>query len=1180
MSNDVNSSASAAQSAGLSTAKQALLSKWLRSGGANGSQAADKTISRRQGDGPIPLSLEQQRLWFFNQLEPDSPLYNMPIASRLRGALNPHALQRAMDTVVARHEALRTHFVGPDPAQTIDAPSYVSMPSIDLRDLPAERREGEARRLLEAEAKRPFDLSRDLMVRAVLVRMDEQEWIFLVLMHHIASDDWSWRVFCGEVAVAYAAIVSNRVVELPEPALQYADFSVWQKDWLRGDVLEKQLAYWRKQLDGAPPVLELPTDHPRPAAQTFRGACEWSKFPPALSEKLNTLSQSGGFTPYMILLAAFQTLLHRYTGQEDIVVGSPVAGRSRACLEKVIGLFVNMLVLRTKLEGNPAFFELLHRTQTTVLEALAQQDLPFEKLVEELQPERSASYSPLIQVMFALQDELSDNLKLSGLGVSQFPLDPGTAKFDLTFTIVKSGSVFNCCAEYNTDLFEPATVKRMLGHYQQLLESVAANPDQCLSDIPLLTDEERQTMLVDWNQTAMDFPRGQCVHELFAAQAAAMPQAVAVVFDGQSLTYEELNWRANQLAHHLKFLGAGPDSLVAVSMDRSLEMVIALLGTLKAGAAYVPLDPSFPADRLRFMLEDSKAALLLTRSDEQKRLGELSKNVHSVCLDTDWRLISEERDDEPDVTMTSENLAYVIYTSGSTGWPKGVQISHRAAVNFLHSMRRAPGLTGDDTLLAVTSISFDIAALEIFLPLTVGARVIVASADEISDAAKMKALIRSSRATVMQATPSFWQFLVESDWFGDRRIKVLCGGEALSRELADKLLERAGEVWNLYGPTETTIWSTLARVTPGTGPISIGRPIANTQVYLLDPHLQPVPVGVPGELHIGGEGVARGYLNRPQLTAEKFIPNPFSSGAQEGNIEPLNPAKPTKSVSLAPIGIGREGRGEGALGVDAECSLLYKTGDLARYLPDGTIECLGRNDFQIKLRGHRIDLGEIESVLRGYPNVCEAVVLLDARGGKRLVAYLQRSAHPSPDAGLLQQFLKTKLPDYMTPSAFVVLDKFPLTPNGKINRKALPTPAAERAESKQPFTPPRTPTEETLAKIWRELLRQPEIGIDDNFFQIGGHSLLAMQLMARARNEFQTVLSLRNIFEAPTIAQLAVILDRKNGRPATPMIHPLTRAQRISAEHALELLGKLDELSETEVESLLQQISADSGGKL
>ena len=1140
MSNEVNSSASA-QPAGLSTAKQALLSKWLRGGSANSGQAVDKTIPRREGSGPAPLSLEQQRLWFFNQLEPDSPLYNMPIASRLHGALNPQALQQAMDTVVARHEALRTRFVGQEPAQTIDAPSYVSMLSIDLRELPVEQRENEAERLLELEAKRPFDLTRDLMVRSVLVRLDEQDWVFLVLMHHIASDDWSWRVFCSEVATIYGAMVANRKVELPAPALQYADFSAWQKDWLRGDLLRKQLTYWRNQLDGAPPVLDLPIDHPRPAAQTFRGACEWTKLPPALSEKINALSQSGGFTPYMILLAAFQTLLHRYTGQEDIVIGSPVAGRGRACLEKVIGLFVNMLVLRTKLDGNPGFFELLHRTQTTVLEAIAHQDLPFEKLVEELQPERSASYSPLVQVMFALQDELSDNLKLPGLQISQFPVDPGTAKFDLTFTIVKSGPVFNCCAEYNTDLFEPDTVRRMLGHYEKLLESILRNPDQCLSDIPMLPSEERKKLLVDWNQTAAEFPRGKCVHELVAAQAAATPKAVAVVFGNQSLTYEELNWRANQLAHHLKFLGVGPDNLVAISMERSLEMIIALLGTLKAGAAYIPLDSSFPPDRLQFMLEDSKAELLLTRSGEKDRLGELPKNVRAICLDTDWRLISEESDDELPVTVTPENLAYVIYTSGSTGWPKGVRIPHRAVVNFLHSMKREPGLTSEDTLLAVTSISFDIAGLEIFLPLTVGARMVVASAEEIFDAAKMKELMRSSRATVMQATPSFWQFLVESDWFGDREIKVLCGGESLSRDLADKLLERAGEVWNLYGPTETTIWSTLTKVTPGSGPVSIGRPIANTQIYLLDAHLQPVPVGVPGELHIGGDGVALGYLNRPQLTAEKFIPNPFK-------------ASPT----------------------------LYKTGDLVRYLPDGTIECLGRNDFQIKLRGHRIDLGEIESVLRGYPNICEAVVVLreDEQGQKRLVAYLQRSAHPSPDAGILQQFLKTKLPDYMMPSSFVVLDKFPLTPNGKINRKALPAPVSDRADSKQPFTPPRTPTEEALAKLWRELLGQPEIGIDDNFFENGGHSLLAMQLMARARNEFQTELSLRNVFEAPTIAELAVILDRKKDQPAVPALQPLTRAQRISAEHALELLDKLDELSDTEVESLLQQISADSGGKL
>lgn len=1130
----------AAQPAGLSSAKQALLAKWLKGGGADANRANDKGIPKRQTTGPAPLSVEQQRLWFFNQLEPDSPLYNMPIASRLRGVLNVQALQEAMDLVVARHEALRTRFVGQEPAQTIDAPSAVPMQFIDLREFPADQRETEARRRLEAEARRPFDLARDLMVRTALVRLDEQDWIFFVLMHHIASDDWSWRLFCSEVASFYDAIVSGRKPELPAPAIQYADFSEWQKEWLRGDVLGNQLKWWRKQLDAAPPVLDLPADHSRPATQTFRGACEWLKIPASISDKLNVLGQSGGFTPYMIFLAAFQALIHRYTGQEDIVLGSPVAGRTRASVEKVIGLFVNMLVLRTKLEGNPGFFELLHRTQATVLEAIAHQELPFEKLVEELQPQRSASYSPLIQAMFALQDELSDNLKLPGLATAPFTIDPGTAKFDLTFTIVKGGAGFECCAEYNSDLFEAATVRRMLGHYAKVLEGIAADPDQCLSDIPMLTDSERRQMLVDWNKTETDYPRGQCLHQLFEAQAAATPKAVAVVFENQSLTYEELDWRANQLAHHLKFLGVKPDGLVAVSMERSLEMLIALLGTLKAGAAYVPLDPSFPAERLQFMLEDSGTELLLTRSAEKERLGKLPEGVRAVCLDTDWLLITEEGEEDLNVQMTPENLAYVIYTSGSTGWPKGVQIPHRAVVNFLNSMRREPGLNANDTLVSVTSISFDIAGLEIFLPLTAGARVVIASSDEIHDAVKMKALLRSSRATVMQATPSFWQFLVESDWTGDRRMKVLCGGEGLSRELADKLLERAGEVWNLYGPTETTIWSTLCRVMPGTDPISIGRPIANTQVYLLDAHLQPVPVGVPGELHIGGDGVARGYLNRPALNEEKFIQSPFADEGQR----------------------------------------LYKTGDLARFRPDGSIECLGRNDFQVKLRGHRIDLGEIESALRQYPNVRDAVVMLreDERRQKCLVAYLLRSIHPSPDAGLLQQFLRKRLPDYMLPSAFVVLETFPQTPNGKINRKALPAPAAASGETKSAFTPPRTPSEEKLAKIWRELLQQPELGIDDNFFEIGGHSLLAMQLMARVRKEFQAELTLRNIFEAPTIAELAKILEQRQPQPKCEPA-PFQRA-RISAEKAKELLDRLDELSDSEVESLLQQVSAQAGGQI
>jgi amino acid adenylation domain-containing protein len=569
-------------------------------------------------------------------------------------------------------------------------------------------------------------------------------------------------------------------------------------------------------------------------------------------------------------------------------------------------------------------------------------------------------------------------------------------------------------------------------------------------------------------------------------------------------------------------------------MERSLEMMVALLGTLKAGAAYVPLDPSYPDERLRFMLEDSKASLVLIGANRKQWMTALSENVRVLSLEADWSGISEEPDHEPHTGATSENLAYVIYTSGSTGWPKGVQIPHRAVVNLLHSMRCEPGLSSADALLSVTSISFDIAALEIFLPLTVGARVILASADELSDAEKMKALLANSGATAMQATPSFWQFLVGSGWNGDKQLKILSGGEGLSRELANELLERGSEVWNLYGPTETTIWSALAKVTPASGPITIGRPIANTQIYLLDAHLQPVPVGAAGELHIGGEGLARGYLNRPELTAEKFISAPVSPR-------------------------------------------LYKTGDFARYRPDGMIECLGRTDSQVKLRGHRIDLGEIESTLRQYPDVREAAVLLreDDPGQKRLVAYLVISGKASPETNGLQQFLKARLPDFMVPGVFIVLEKFPLTPNGKTDRKALPAPSSRSPQGKDNLVLPATPTEETLAQIWQELLREPRIGIQDNFFEIGGHSLLAMQLLARLRTIFRAELSLRSIFEAPTIAQMAAILDRQVKSPAKEPTSPLTRAQRILPAHAKNLLGKLDELSDAEVEALLRQVPAE-----
>ncbi len=756
----------------------------------------------------------------------------MPIAVKLTGILQPDVLRNALDIVVARHEALRTVFAGEIPTQVVNPPSRVPMLIADLRKFPGAAREAEARRILETEAKKPFDLARDLMIRTTLLQTEEQEWLFLVLMHHIASDDWSWRIFSNELATAYRALVSGESPYLPDPPVQYADFAVWRRQSYHDDNFKEHLDYWKRELADAPPVLESPTDSPRPAAQTFRGASVWLTLPTGLAEALQTFSQRAGVTLFMTLLSAFEALIHRYTGQEDIVVGSPVAGRTRGGMDNVIGLFVNMLALRTNLGGDPAFSELLRRVQGKVLDGLAHQETPFEKLVEELQPQRSPSHSPLIQVMFALQDELADNLRLPGLTATPFPLETGTAKFDLTFTFVKSGARLSCCAEYNSDLFKQATIQQMLKHYENLLAGVVTNPEQRLSNLPLLTSEERERLLVGWNTTAVEFPKQRCIHEHFEARAKETPDRVAVVFEGQQLTYRELDERAHRLAHHLQCQGVGTESLVAICMERSLEMVVALMGILKAGGAYVPLDPSYPVERLHFMLQDSNAPVLLTSQKQKLKIDQLQLlNTRIICVDGDGMLGSTETVDRITINVTPENLAYVIYTSGSTGQPKGVQIPHRAVVNVLHAMAREPGLTCDDILLSVTSISFDIAALEIFLPLITGARVVLADTESGFDGVRLTKLIAESDATVMQATPSLWRFLVESGWTGNKRLKILCGGESLSRELADELLTRSGEVWNLYGPTETTIWSSACKVEPGRESISIGHPIANTQFY-------------------------------------------------------------------------------------------------------------------------------------------------------------------------------------------------------------------------------------------------------------------------------------------------------------------------------------------------------------
>ena len=1071
-----------------------LLTYWLDD--ENDVATPAQKISRRDQDAAIPLSFAQQRLWVLDQIEPNGAVYNIPIAVRLHGSLHLSAFEQTLNAIVQRHEVLRTVFKTADgqPAQMINAFAPIVLPIWDLSAVPAASRETELQRLLTVEAQLAFDLRQGPVWRSALIKLTAAEYVFFFNVHHIAADAWSVEVFFRELAALYNAFGKNEPSPLPELPIHYADFSIWQRQWLQGETLENQLAYWRRQLAQAPPRLELPTDRPRPAAQTFSGAVVTLDLSRELSAALKKLSQQQKCTPFMTLLAAFKTLLQRYTGQEDIVIGTPIANRTRAEVETLIGFFVNTLVLRTNLSGDPSFQELLGRVNEVALEAYAHQDVPFEKLVEALQPQRDLSVSPFFQVMFIYQNVPLQDSTLAGLTLQPLPLHTHTAKFDLTLTLAELPEGLRCFFEYNTDLFDAATIQRMAGHFECLLQSIVAYPDQRLSTLQLLPESERRQMLVDWNATAKAYPPEQCFHHLFETQAAQTPDAVAVVFENQQLTYRELNRRANQLAQHLsRNFGIGPEMLVGICMERSLEMVVGLLGILKTGAAYVPLDPGYPPERLALVLEDAKVPVLLTQHSTLSMLRSIVlnfkfsiENLKLLCLDSEWEIIAPALDTNPGVKILPENLAYAIYTSGSTGTPKGVAIPHRALANFLHAMRIAPGLNVNDILLAITTLSFDIAGLEIYLPLTVGACVVIASREVAADGRRLPVALENAGATVMQATPATWRMLIENGWSGRPGLKILCGGEALPRELAKQLLERSTALWNMYGPTETTIWSTINKIENKNETLPIGRPIDNTQIYLTDRHGKIVPAGVHGQLHIGGDGLARGYLNRPDLTAEKFIPAAFS---------------------------------------DKPGARIYNTGDLARYLHDGRLDCLGRSDQQVKIRGFRIELGEIESVGAQHPAIAQIVVVAkEEASDKRLVAYFVSKAEAIPAANELREFFAARLPDYMIPSAFVNLAVLPLTPNGKIDRRALPTDDLAAAKSDADYVAPQNLVEELLTEIWEEVLAVDRVGVTDNFFELGGHSLLAVRLFVEIERSFHRSLPLASIFKAPTIKQLATML--------------------------------------------------------
>ena len=904
-----------------------------------------------------PLSFAQERLWFLNQLEPGSPFYNVPVAVRLTGRLSIPALKQTLDEIVSRHEILRTHFPIIDglPTQAISPARQVAFPLIDLSELSESERDSEVRRLVSQESQHSFDLKQGPLLRINLLRLGERDHVLILVMHHIISDGWSMGILVREMATLYEAFLKGDASPLPELPIQYADYSVWQQQWLRGEVLRQQLSYWKQKLEGAPPALELPTDRPRPAMQSYRGDSQLLELERPLSVSLKQLSRQEGVTLFMLMLAAFKVLLYRYSGQQDIAVGTPVAGRNRAEIEGLIGFFVNTLVMRSEIKAEHSFKEVLRREKKVVLEAFAHQDVPFEKLVVELQPARSLSYTPLFQVMFALESAPREVMSLPGLTLESFEPELRIAKFDLTLSVIDSQDVA-IALEYNTDLFDAATITRMLGHFRNLLEGIVADPEQRISTLPLLAEAERRNLIFDWNDTAIDYARDRCIHELFEDQVERTPDAIAVVFEREQLTYAELNRRANQLAHYLQEMGVGPESLVGICLHRSTEMIVAVLGVLKAGGAYVPLDPDYPKERLAFIIEDARVSVLLTRRGV---VPELERNVgKAVSLDSEWEEVAKRGAENPAGKVMAQNLAYVIYTSGSTGQPKGVMIAHRGICNRLWWGEQAHPLTESDSVLQATSFSFDVSVLEIFEPLVAGARLVVARPGGAQDPAYLVKLMAEQKIAFANFVPSLLKVLLDEPGIDQcKHLKlVIAGGEPLQSEIKDRFFAHSGaELYNLYGPTEASIDTTSWRCSPGGGQgiVPIGRPLANIQTYILQPDLQPAPVGIAGELYVAGAGLARGYLNRPGQTAEKFIANPFS---------------------------------------DEPGARMYKTGDVARYLPDGNIEFIRRADDQVKIRGFRIELGEIEAALAQHPHVREAVVL--AVDQKRL----RTSRHRTPGA--------------------------------------------------------------------------------------------------------------------------------------------------------------------------------------
>ncbi|HEV1995803.1 MAG TPA: amino acid adenylation domain-containing protein [Candidatus Acidoferrum sp.] len=1092
MSGDKDETLSAAR---LSENKRRLLEGFLR--GEFGKSAAERpALTRRPPNEPIPLSFPQVQVWLHAQMAAEIPFYNETMTIYRRGPLAPAVLERCLLEIIRRHEIWRTTFEVREgtPVQVVHAPpSSILFPSTDLRNLPEPEREAEARRLATRDARIPFDLKERPLLRSHLVRTGDEEYRLYITLHQIIVDAvTAYSVFLPELAALYEAFSAGKPSPLADLAYQYGDFAFWQRNTLAPGAWSKHMAYWRKQLSGQLPVLEWPAARPRPAVETHRGEIQHFRLEKELIGPLRAMSQREGASLSMTMLAGLAALLHRYTGQDDLILGSLSAGRKLTETESLFGYFVNPFPLRIDLSGKPTFREMIARVRAVVLDGLSDEEVPFIKVVEEIQQKPDPSRNPIFQITLSQQPQVSR--PPAGWDLIIEEISNGGSKMDLLVVLDDRQDTIFVTITYNLDLFDSSTIAGMMGHLQTLLGAAAVEPGKPIDELPILTPAEREQILIAWNDTAADYPTNRCLHELIEAQAGKTPDATAVIFEQQKVSYRELNARANRLAHHLEKVGVGPEVLVGVCMERSVDLVVALLGVLKAGGAYVPLDPEYPKDRLRMMLDDSRPPLLLTQQHLLDRLPAISAQI--ICLDADWHRIAGESDANPAVGTNPENLAYAIYTSGSTGQPKGVLNTHAGIVNRLLWMQDAYRLTPSDRVLQKTPSSFDVSVWEFFWPLMTGACLVVARPDGHRDAGYLIDLIRRERITTLHFVPSMLQVFLEVEGVEscDSLKRVICSGEALPLKVQERFFARSkAELHNLYGPTEAAVDVTSWQCRPDSSlfTVPIGRPIANVRIYLLDRNLQPVPVGVPGELYIAGVALARGYLNRPELTAERFIPDPFRN--QPG-------------------------------------ARLYKTGDLARYRSDGSIEYLRRVDDQVKIRGFRIELGEIESVLRMHPAVRDARVIVreDVPDDRRLVAYLVL-AEAAASLTEIGNYLKEKLPAYMIPE-LVSLGQLPLTTSGKLDRRALPAPVHERLQQEEGTGEPEDEIEKLLAELWKDALKLDRVTIYDNFLDLGGHSLLVILMVARLQSQLGVRVK-PNEVAFQTLGQLAAVCRERLRRP-------------------------------------------------